>query len=385
MSGHRKRTPGIGDAAVSRRRLVQGAAALGVGIGAGLPWLPRAVAAQDATPVAKPSSKIAPFDAGGATLRIASWGGFWEELERKYLLDDLEKEFNCKVEYDSSWPWFPKFVAGGPDNPPFDVAHWNLPDLFKTARAGDFFLPMADLEANVPNAADLWPFSRSSGLGLTILYSGYGYGYRVDKAVPPPDTFKAFWDERFSGKRGTYITSNTLQMEFFLAASQAFGGDPKNIDAGVQAMKDAMPMKISDFTGNMTTLLERGEVEICVQTDGEILAAIDRGLPFGWMYWPDMNPVLTQTKTISKGSSDMAKKLAFAYVDRACSPEFQEAMGREVMMRPANKNAQVSAAMAAHGIVNTEAATSVMTTSDWNWYLDNEQDIVEQVNGIFGQ
>ena len=41
-----------------------------------------------------------------------------------------------------------------------------------------------------------------------------------------------------------------------------FGGDQKNLDAGYDAMKRAMPIKISDFTGNMQTLLERGECRI---------------------------------------------------------------------------------------------------------------------------
>lgn len=371
----------FGGSALSRRRLIQGTAALA----GGAMLSPLAARAQEEAPAAKPSSTIEPFDAGGETLRIASWGGFWEELERKHLLNDFEQEFNCKVEYDSSFPWFAKFVAGGVDNPPFDAAHWNLPDLYKTARAGDFFVPMEELEANVPQAADLWPFSRQSGLGLTILYSGYGYGYRTDTVDPVPTTFREFWDERFADKRATYITSNTLQMVFFMMAAQEFSGDPHNIEAGVQAMRDAMPMKISDFTGNMTALLERGEVDICVQTDGEILSAIDRGLPFGWMTWPDMNPVLTQTKTVSKGSSDLRKRLAYAYIDRACSPEFQEAMGRDIYMRPTNRNATVFEGMAAQGVTNEEESASTLFIPDWNWYLDNEQDIVEQVNEIFGQ
>ena len=50
------------------------------------------------------------FDAGGATLPIGEWGGFWEENVRELLVNDFEQEFNCRVEWDSSFPWFPKFV-----------------------------------------------------------------------------------------------------------------------------------------------------------------------------------------------------------------------------------------------------------------------------------
>jgi spermidine/putrescine-binding protein len=63
--------------------------------------------AQDSTPVVYAGET---FDAEGATLRVASWGGFWQETERKYLFDQFQEDFNCTVQYTSAWPWFPKFV-----------------------------------------------------------------------------------------------------------------------------------------------------------------------------------------------------------------------------------------------------------------------------------
>lgn len=370
---------------LSRRGLVTGVA--GVAVAATLSGRTGDARAQAGSPV--PSANVIydgqVFDANGETLRVASWGGFWEETERKFLLDQLAQDFNCKIEYDSSWPWFPKFVAGGVDDPPFDVANWNLPELFKTARAGDFFVPVDEVRANVPNSANLWDFAFANGLGITYLFSQYGYAYRTDRVDPAPAAFKDFWEERFAGKRGTYITSNTLQMVFFQMASLVFGGDEKNIDAGVQAMRDAMPMKISDFTGNMQTLLERGEVEICVQHDGEAYAQADRGIPVGWMYWTERNPILTQTKTVSKGSNEVRKRLAYAYIDRAAGAEFQQSMAREQYLRPTNKEAQIPENLASKGVENTADAAGKLWIPDWNWYLDNEQTIVEQVNEIIGQ
>ena len=81
-------------------------------------------------------------------------------------------------------PWFPRFVAGGVDNPPFDVTTWNQPELFKAASAGaaqgGFFVPVAEVQANVPNSGDLWDFAYESGHGITYLFSQLGYGYRTD-------------------------------------------------------------------------------------------------------------------------------------------------------------------------------------------------------------
>ena len=76
---------------VSRRGLAAGAAAT---LAARQGWEARA---QDSPPVVYDGET---FDAGGATLRVASWGGFWQEIERTYLLDQFQKDFNCTVQYD---------------------------------------------------------------------------------------------------------------------------------------------------------------------------------------------------------------------------------------------------------------------------------------------
>jgi putative spermidine/putrescine transport system substrate-binding protein len=150
-------------------------------------------------------------------------------------------------------------------------------------------------------------------------------------------------------------------------------------------MRAGMPMKISDFTGNMQTLLERGEVNICVQHDGEVYAQMARGIPAGWMYWEEFKPILTQTKVVSKGSGEIQKRLAYAYIDRACAPEFQEASAVDVFLRPANMNAVIPENLAELGVTNEASAMEGLWNPDWDWYLENRTEIDESVNEIFGQ
>jgi len=112
---------------VSRRGLAAGAAAT-LAARRGL-----SARAQDSTPVAFDDET---FDAAGATLRVASWGGSWQQIERTYLLDQFQKDFNCTVQYANARPWLPGFVAGGMNNPPFDVTTWNQPELNMAGEAG---------------------------------------------------------------------------------------------------------------------------------------------------------------------------------------------------------------------------------------------------------
>lgn len=323
------------------------------------------------------------FDAGGATLRIAEWGGFWEEIVRKELLNEFEKDFNCKIAYESSFPWFPKFVAGGPQKPPFAVVNWNYGEMFKTAAAGDFFTPLDEVVANLPNAKLIWPFATENGVGVTWSYSRYCYAYRTDLVEPKPATFKDFWEEKFAGKRGTYITSNGLQMDFFIAACKLFGKDQYDLEAGYEAMRKAMPMKISDFTGNMQTLLERGEVQLAVQHDAEVYQQMDKGVKVAPMLWEEVKPILTQTKTVSRYIEPMEKKLAYALLNRTLETKLQSVMGSTFYQRPVNKEVVVTENLASKGVTNTADAIAGYWTPDWKSYNENEEDIVETVNGIF--
>jgi putative spermidine/putrescine transport system substrate-binding protein len=370
---------------LTRRQIMRAAA--GRAMAAALVTGPSKVARAQSTPQAIYDGGV--FDAGGETLRVGSWDGFWKDMEHRLILDQMQKDFNCKVTYDGAWPWFPKFVAGGPDNPPLDVTNWNLEELYKTTRAGDFFVPVEEVAANVPNSKDLWPFAYTTGLGITYLFSQYGYGYRSDLVDPAPTKFADFWEDRFADKRGTYIASNELFQTWFIMASLVFGKDEKDIDAGLKAVQDAMPMKISDFTGNMQTLLERGEVVLCVQTDFEVYSQIDKGVKAGWMYWTEKHPILTQTKVVSKGSNETQKRLAYAYINRCASKEFQGEVAKELYLRPTNKNVVIPDNLASKGVENTEDAATQLWIPDWNWYVDHDgrgdPDITESYNEIIGQ
>jgi len=92
----------------------------------------------------------------------------------------------------------------------------------------------------------------------------------------------------------------------------------------------------------------------------------------------------SQIRTASQGSSDVQKRLARAYIDRACSPQTQGRFAAELYLRPANKNAVIPENLASKGVTNDAAGVEGVWTPDWNWYLDNERDIMQTVNAIFG-
>jgi len=326
------------------------------------------------------------FDAGGATLRIGNWGGFWEEQWQKEFIPQFEKDFNCRVSYDGGWPWFPKFVASGAKNPPYAVNNWNLFQMSKCATAGDFFVDVEEIRANVPNADNTWDFAWISGTGVTWGFGEHCFVYRKDYLEEPyPTKFEDFWQDRFDGMRASYITSNGLFPPMWMTAAEVFGEDIHDVAAMEQAMRDSMPQKIVDFTGTMQMLLEKGEVIIGEQWDGELYTMLEAGLPLGVVWWPEgRSAILSQTFTVAKHISDTEKKLAYAFINRALEPKWQYELA-EVMLglRPTNKYVRVPEKLAKWGVENTAEAAAKIWVPDYTWYRENEDDIVRMAETIF--
>lgn len=369
--------------ALLRASLLGGAAAIGLGAcGSGGSGSGSSASSTGSGAATSYSGEV--FDAKGATLNMACWANPYQSLLDKYVLNKFKSDFNCKINYYSTFPWTPKFVANGPKNPPFDVANWNLPDLVQAAQAADFFVPVHELVQNVPNASQTWPFASANGHGLTYLYSQYGYAYRTDLVKPAPTSFKDFWDSRFANKRGTYSTDNTLQMVFFMMSALAYGGSAKDVQAGYKAMKAAKPVLVSNFTGNMQSQLTRGEVEIAVMDDGDTYYLVQHGAPVAQYYWTEKKPILTQTLTVSKHSKPTQQRLAYALVNRMMEKGFQENMGQALSYRPTNQQAAIPGRLVKLGVKNTADATKNLWVPPWDWFVKQEQQINTEVNTIFG-
>ncbi len=327
------------------------------------------------------------FDAGGETLRMAEWGSIWQGHLNEKLLPDFQRDFNCKIEYETAFPWFPKMVASGPKKPPYDLINWNIPDMMKTARAGDFFTPVEEIKANLPNHAELWPFAFATGLGVTWLFGQFGYSYRKDifeeRGIAPPATFKDYWKSEFNGVRGNYTTVNTYQNVHFMVTADVFGSGPTDIKAALEAYKEAAPFKLTDFSNSMNEMLRQGEAIIAVQVDGGPFREIDQGVPVAWEYWTERQPILTQTKTVSKYSTPIRKKLAYALLERFAGPEIQKSMGEFLYFRGTNRTMEVPDNLKAKGVVNTASAAENLWMPPWDWFVENEGEISERVNRIY--
>src|SRR5262249_57427849 len=80
-----------------------------------------------------------------ATLKTTAWGGKWGEVMKAEVIPAFEKEFKCKVETDSAFPYYPKLQATPKNAPLYDVLHSNTNEQWQAAvaRPGE---PQLDLK-----------------------------------------------------------------------------------------------------------------------------------------------------------------------------------------------------------------------------------------------
>ena len=90
------------------------------------------------------------------TLVVTGYGGRWSEVMKKTLIEPFEKQHGVKIELVTgiTTEWVAKLMAGGPDNPPFDVVMGNEPP-FPIPRERGFFEPRnLALAPNIKNVYD---------------------------------------------------------------------------------------------------------------------------------------------------------------------------------------------------------------------------------------
>jgi putative spermidine/putrescine transport system substrate-binding protein len=317
---------------------------------------------------------------GKPVINTAQWGGQWLESLKTEIVEPFQEEFDCVVNIDTAWPFWPKMAAAPLEDPPLDIINDNLPHSFRMQAAGMLFSP-DEVKENVPNAADLWDFA-FDGTGIIHGWSPYGLGYRKDLVDPPPTSYHdLFEDPRFDNLRGTYTMPNTLGAALVMIAGEIFGSGYQDYETGLEMLAKAAPWKLAEFTTQMTGLLERGEIHIGNIHDADIFQQADQGLPFDWTIANDAPVgVLAQNLSVAKHSKN--PELAFEFVNYYLDPKRHLALCGQFYMRNANKKEEVTTQMAARGVRNSPDEIKDLWVFDWLWWNEHEEEIVERYNEI---
>ncbi|HMK80328.1 MAG TPA: extracellular solute-binding protein [Xanthobacteraceae bacterium] len=317
--------------------------------------------------------------AQAATLRTTAWGGKWGEVMRGEVIPAFEKEFKCKVEADAAFPYYPKLQATPRNAPLYDVLHTNTSEQWQAVVEG---LVEEKLDAKaIPNLADVYPYAVSDKIcGVSAFTSAIGFGYRTDKGLTEPTSWKDLADPKFAGVRGSYIIPvNSLGQMHLMMLGQIYGKGLKDLDAAYKALEQLKPIKMYDFTGGVEKALLSGEVHIAVLHDSGIYRYDGQNQPIAFAAPKEGVLALEQVWNITPGTK--VRELANAYIDYILRPDVQKKLAEAVWFSPSNKKVKLDARYDAK-LYNTEAKVAQLIQVDWKWYNERKDDIDARVTKI---
>jgi putative spermidine/putrescine transport system substrate-binding protein len=314
-----------------------------------------------------------------ATLKITTWGGKWGEIMKGDVLPAFEKEFKCTVSADQAFPFVPKLQASPKANPVYDMLHTNSNEQWNCVELG---LVEAKLDhKKIPNIADVYPYAISDKIvGVSIFTSAIGLGYRTDKGLKKPTSWKDLADPALAGLRGGYIIPvNSLGQAHLMMLGKVYGKGFNDLDAAYKALEALKPIKLVDFTGQMEKMLLAGEVSMGVIHDSGIYRYDGQNQPIEFAIPGEGVVALEQVLNVTPGSK--VKELAYAYIDYMLRPDVQKKLSETVWYSPSNKKVKLDAKYDAK-LFNTEAKVAQLIQPDWKWYNARKDDIDAKVTRL---
>ena len=313
------------------------------------------------------------------TLKITTWGGKWGDIMKATVLPAFEKEYKCTVSADQAFPFMPKLQASPRNDPLYDVFHTNSNEQWSALTEG---LVMDKITAKeVPNVADVYPYAVSDKIvGVTIFTSAIGLGYRTDKGLTKPTSWKDLADPKLAGARGGYIIPvNSLGQAHLMMLGKVYGKGLTDLDAAYKALEQLKPIKLVDFTGQMEKMLLSGEVSEGVIHDSGVYRYDGQNQPVDFASPSEGVLALEQVLNVTPGYK--VKDLAFAYIDYMLRPDVQKMLAEGVWYSPANKKVKLDAKYDAK-LLTTEAKVATLIQPDWKWYNARKEDIDARVTKI---
>ena len=298
-----------------------------------------------------------------STLKITTWGGKWGDIMKATVLPAFEKEFKCTVQADQAFPFVPKLQASSRNDPIYDVLHTNSNEQWNSLVEGLVMDKITTKE--VPNVADVYPYAVSDKIvGVSIFTSAIGLGFRTDKGLTKPTSWKDLADPKLAGQRGSYIIPvNSLGQAHLMMLGKIYGKGLTDLDAAYKALEALKPIKLVDFTGQMEKMLLSGEVSEGVIHDSGVYRYDGQNQPVDFSSPSEGVLALEQVLNVTPGTK--VKDLAFAYIDYMLRPDVQKLLAEGVWYSPSNKKVKLDAKYDAR-LFNSEEKVAKLIQPDWN-------------------
>jgi putative spermidine/putrescine transport system substrate-binding protein len=263
---------------------------------------------------------------GSGEVVVATWGGAYTDLNRRAYFEPFEKATGIKVT-----------TTGIPDLAKMRLmaqtgkVEWDLIDaegqMMRNAAKEGILEPINyDLMFSVASRADYKP-SDLHQFGIPSIAFGYTLTWNTKTAKVSPRNWADFWDvKKFPGRRAVYAKPKPL-LEAALLADGVAKKDlyPLNVDRGF-AKLDEIKRNIDvwvDSTAQFDVLLQNGEVDYLLATQGRATQSRAKGFPVDYTFdngfWEQSSWVIMKNAPNSQNAQKLLAWIA--------QPEGQALMG----------------------------------------------------------
>lgn len=244
---------GLHNDRLSRRRVLQGAAALAgaTTLGGGQAW-----AAKD--------------------LRIMMAGGSWKDFVSKTFAEPFAKSNNAELVWKLGLAMEPIIMAQQ-RRPQWDLVHSGQA---KAEQLGSMGLYRPWSQERIPNLAKIHPSFKYEHLAGKV-HTPYGLLVNTKEIKGEANSWWDLWKPEYKGKVA-FPAWNWLGEELFYAVNDLLGGTPENIEPGITKFKELFTKndcKIINNVEHTRQLVEAGEVWFCPHFGARIQQIAAGGTP----------------------------------------------------------------------------------------------------------
>jgi putative spermidine/putrescine transport system substrate-binding protein len=266
------------------------------------------------------------------TLVVNSFGGEYQELFEKAVIQPFEKKLGVKVVHDTTGTSAQDYakIRASKGAPGFDVAAaLSPPEVLLGSKEG---LLEKITEKEVPNVRFTWEKARQSlpptGAIHTLQFDSLLWNKdKVDK----PQSWADYWqpDKRYGAKiKGhviNYNPANLLSVYALIHAAELGGGSATNMDPAWALLKGQKPYVgvVVTASAEAAPHFESGEVWLSPYWSARAGYYISRGIPYGMTVPKEGVIANIDAASVPVGAKN--KKLAYEFINFMLEPATQRA------------------------------------------------------------
>ncbi|TIL34622.1 extracellular solute-binding protein [Mesorhizobium sp.] len=316
----------------------------------------------------------------GVTLRVAGWGGTYDEAIKKNVAEPLEERTGMKVEITAGTQSadLVRLVANR-DNPPFDIYQADSAYMVDALKAD---LVQEIKEPDVPNLKRLLPGFREYG-DYGVPYSTFTYIpiFNSDEVERPLESYTDLLRPDLKGKIVLPAATFDTYWLFLLGIAEENGGSITNMEPAFRLLEQAKDnvVALGQSTVAMIQMVENGEVAAAVLSDARGYELRAKGLPVISVFPPKGIYGATSYMNIPKNAKNTEAALAF--LNEMLSDEGMLALPK-AMRLGVTTDVKLPQEIAKDLTFNSPERIALKKSVDWKQWMGDRSARIERTNKI---